>query len=173
MKGLGNQMKNYVKEGQKLPLFGVGPYMISAMTIFTVIGIIIFCFLLKIGMLGDGWALIFRIVGTLFIITGLGIWYSGALRSGVVENIKDNRLKTDGIYGWVRNPMYSGVWILLSGVILMYHNYCLLIVIPVNWLIMTLTLVNTEEKWLENIYGDEYMEYKGRVNRCIPWIPGN
>ena len=29
----------------------------------------------------------------------------------------------------------------------------------------------TEEKWLLDLYGDEYAAYKKRVNRCIPWIP--
>jgi len=32
-------------------------------------------------------------------------------------------------------------------------------------------LINTEEKWLLKVYGDEYAEYKKIVNRCIPWFP--
>ena len=38
---------------------------------------------------------------------------------------------------------------------------------------MTITLINTEEKWLLDIYGDEYEAYKKRVNRCIPWKKGD
>ncbi len=38
-----------------------------------------------------------------------------------------------------------------------------------NWAIITLVLINTEEKWLLNLYGEEYSNYKKRVNRCIPW----
>ena len=30
---------------------------------------------------------------------------------------------------------------------------------------------NGQEKWLLDLYGEEYANYKGRVNRCIPWIP--
>ncbi len=26
-----------------------------------------------------------------------------------------------------------------------------------------------EEKWLLDLYGEEYVEYKKHVNRCIPW----
>ncbi len=44
------------------------------------------------------------------------------------------------------------------------------LILPVlDWLIMTVALINTEEKWLLDLYGDEYASYKKRVNRCIPW----
>ena len=39
----------------------------------------------------------------------------------------------------------------------------------IDWLIITVALINTEEKWLLDLYGDEYAEYKKHVNRCIPW----
>ena len=37
--------------------------------------------------------------------------------------------------------------------------------------IMTIFLKNTEEKWLSELYGQEYLDYCKRVNRCIPWSP--
>ena len=33
----------------------------------------------------------------------------------------------------------------------------------------TVTLKLTEEKWLRNLYGQDYADYMKRVNRCIPW----
>ncbi len=109
--------------------------------------------------------------GTVLIVTGALIWYIGAMRSGMDENITENKLKTDGIYSCVRNPMYSGIWILNIGATLMCHNLWTLIVPVINWLIMTVVLINTEEKWLAGLYGREYEDYKRRVNRCIPWFP--
>ena len=73
--------------------------------------------------------------------------------------------------GWVRNPMYTGWWFLIIGVSFMWHNIWTLPMIFVDWLILTLVLKNTEEKWLFEVYGEEYMIYKKRVNRCIPWFP--
>ena len=35
---------------------------------------------------------------------------------------------------------------------------------------MTLFLIFTEEKWLVDMYGEEYKEYCKKVNRCIPWF---
>ena len=35
-------LKNYMKEGQKLPLFGVGPYIIYGIAMVNIIGIVLF-----------------------------------------------------------------------------------------------------------------------------------
>lgn len=166
-------MKNYVKEGQKLPLFGVGPHIITGLGAVTLAGIILFCYVLKIGILSTPWNIIFRIIGGVLIIIGLAVWYIGALKSDMDESITENKLKTDGIYAWVRNPMYSGWWMLIVGISLMWANAMLLFIIPIDWLILTVALKNTEEKWLLDLYGYEYTEYKRRVNRCIPWFPKN
>ncbi len=164
-------LKNYMKEGQKLPLFGVGPYIIYGIAVVNIVGIVLLCYVLKIGILDESWTLIFRITGILLIVLGIAIWYTGALRSDMDDSITENKLQTKGIYSWVRNPMYSGWWIALSGITLMWHNVWLLIFPIIDWLIMTIALINTEEKWLLDLYGDEYIEYKKNVNRCIPWFP--
>ena len=162
-------LKNYMKEGQKLPMFGVGPYIVYGMGMVTVIGIILLGYVFKIGILDAPWITVFRIVGAVLIALGLIIWYIGALRSDMDESITENKLQTKGIYAWVRNPMYSGWWILMIGITLMWHNVWMLILPAINWCIMTISLINTEEKWLADLYGDEYAEYKKHVNRCIPW----
>ena len=162
-------LKNYMKEGQKLPMFGVGPYIVYGMGMVTVVGIILLGYVFKIGILESSWILIFRIVGAILIALGIAVWYIGALRSDMDESITDNKLQTKGIYAWVRNPMYSGWWILMIGITLMWHNVWMLILPVINWCSMTISLINTEEKWLADLYGDEYAEYKKHVNRCIPW----
>lgn len=164
-------MKNYNKEGQKLPLFGIGPYMIFGMGVVTLMGIVLFGYILKIGVLEAPWIMPFRIVGVLLILSGLLIWFIGAMRSDMDNHIESNKLKTGGIYAWVRNPMYSGWWITFAGITFMWHNVCMLILPLINWIIMTVTLINSEEKWLLNLYGAEYEAYRTRVNRCIPWKP--
>lgn len=163
------KLKNYVKTGQKLPLFGVGPYLIYGIGLLTALVIVLFGYILKIGILDGIWVWVFRSIGGVLMILGAVIWYIGALRSGMDESITENKLKTTGIYSWVRNPMYSGWWIALTGISLMWHNIFLIPVFFLNWAIITLVLINTEEKWLLNLYGEEYSNYKKRVNRCIPW----
>jgi len=162
-------LKNYMKEGQKLPLFGVGPYIVYGMAMVNLIGIILIGHVFKIGILDSPWILIFRIVGGLLIVLGIAVWFIGAVKSDMDEAITENKLQTKGIYAWVRNPMYSGWWIALSGITLMWHNAWMLILPVIDWAIMTIALINTEEKWLLDLYGNEYAEYKKSVNRCIPW----
>ncbi len=162
-------MKNYVKEGQKLPLYGVGPYIVYGMAAVTAVGIVLFSYVFRIGTLSAPWTYIFRITGGFLIVFGAIVWFIGAMRSGMDENIAENKLKTDGIYAWVRNPMYSGWWFMITGISLMWVNVWILITPFINWLIMTIVLKRTEEKWLLDIYGDEYVKYLRRVNRCIPW----
>lgn len=161
-------LKNYIKEDQKLPLFGVGPHIVAAMAAVTIIGIVLFGYVFKIGNVDKPWSVIFRTAGVILIIAGIVIWLISAFCSGMDESIAENKLKTDGIYGLTRNPMYNGWWLMISGITLMWGNAFMLILPFVNRLIMTVILINTEEKWLSDLYGDEYNEYKRKVKRFIP-----
>ena len=100
-------LKNYVKEGQKLPMFGVGPFIVYGMIAVNIIGIILFGYVFKIGILDKPWTVIFRIVGVLLIILGFIVWFIGSLRSDMDASITENRLQTNGIYSWVRNPILT------------------------------------------------------------------
>ena len=152
-------------------MFGVGPYLVGSLGVLTLAGMLLSGNILKSGMLGGLWVILFRVIGTLILLSGLAIWFIGAMKSDMDDSIIENRLQTGGIYAWVRNPMYSGVWYTIIGIGLMCHNWWLIVIQIINWGIMTIVLKNTEEKWLENLYGEEYMEYKSQVNRCIMWFP--
>lgn len=152
-----------------LPIFGIGPWLVAGMALVAVIAIVLFCYVFRFGTIGGIGAWLLRIAGILLMTAGTVIWFIGAVRSDMDNSIKENRLKTDGIYAWVRNPMYSGWWFLMTGVSLMWHNLLLIPVFFINWGIMTCVLRSTEEKWLHDLYGQEYEDYCKRVNRCIPW----
>ena len=108
-------------------------------------------------------------VGAIFIIAGIGIWLSAVFGSRMDKNIIENRLVTTGIYAYVRNPMYSGVMMTCTGIILCCNNIILLVLPFVYWAYMTILMKNTEEKWLLARYGKDYEEYCKKVNRCIPF----
>ena len=48
-----------------------------------------------------------KIIGVLSVIFGLYLNYSAKHISNLFENVSENRLIQDGIYGYVRNPVYS------------------------------------------------------------------
>lgn len=78
---------------------------------------------------------------------------------------------TDGVYSVTRNPAYTGGFLICLGTIFIANNLLLFVVPIICWIYMTIFLINTEEKWLRDLYGQEYMDYCKKVNRCIPWFP--
>lgn len=158
-----------MKERNHLPIFGIGPFLVAGMAIVAAIAVAVFYYVCKIGTFSGFPAILLCALGIVLMIAGIAVWFIGSMRSGMDDNIKENRLKTDGIYAWVRNPMYSGCWLLITGISLMWHNIFLIPVFFINWGIMTIVLKHTEETWLRDLYGQEYEDYCKRVNRCIPW----
>ena len=115
--------------------------------------------------------MVFLIIGIALIIEGIVLFFGADLNGNLQESIKANQLKTGGSYKFVRNPCYCMFLFGCTGALLIYANWILLILPFLFWLEMTIVLKNTEEKWLTNLYGQEYIDYCKRVNRCIPWFP--
>ena len=154
-----------------LPLYGVGPVIVYGQFIFTAITIILTCiFDLRFPVI-SALDIVFKITGILLIVSGLYLDFSAKLKSKLFKNVEDNKLITDGVYSIVRNPVYTGALLACTGAILIANNLILLIVPVICWMYMTLFLIKTEEKWLREFYGEEYVLYCKRVNRCIPWFP--
>ena len=111
------------------------------------------------------------IIGILLIILGVYLWAGALFRSKIDSHIAENRLATTGVYGLVRNPIYSAFMFFCTGALMIAGNLFFLPLFFFYWIFMTVLMKCTEEKWLKNLYGREYEEYCRRVNRCIPWIP--
>ena len=110
------------------------------------------------------------LLGGLLIVFGFIIWLNGAVLSKLDDKINKSQLVTTGVYAWVRNPIYVGITMVLSG-ILFFKNNLLILAIPILfWAILTV-MVKKEEAVLTEVFGNEYLQYKKKVNRCIPWFP--
>lgn len=154
-----------------LPLYGVGPIIIYGQFVFTAISIILtYKFDSKFPTI-NVLNILFKVMGILLISSGLYLDLSAKLKSKLFKSVEDNKLITDGVYSIVRNPVYSGALLACTGVVLIANNLILLFVPVICWLYMTLFLIKTEEKWLKELYGQEYVLYCKKVNRCIPWFP--
>lgn len=156
-------------EKKKLPLYGVGPWYAGGILVLTLIGL----YLDNKGYLESGKleaiALPFRIIGVIFCIIGAVLFYQGFISAKIQKNIKEDKLVTDGIYAYVRNPIYSAAIFFLTGVLFLAENIWLLLLPLLFWAILTFLMMETEEKWLKEKFGQEYINYCKRVNRCIPW----
>ena len=112
----------------------------------------------------------FIIIGILCIVIGIGLWISAVVNSRISKNIKELKLVTTGIFSVVRNPIYSAFMFLCWGICFVFNNLYFLITIPIYWALLTFLVKKTEERWLKDIFGEEYLEYCKRTNRCIPWF---
>ena len=155
---------------EHLPVFGVGPiYVISIMAV-TVAALLLDHFDL-VPDIRLGYDTVFKVIGVVLILMWIPLWYGAAVRTRVGDGVRENRLVTDGVYAWVRNPIYSAFMFLCWGLLVYTGNLCLFVFIPLFWVLLTVMMQNTEEKWLSGLYGREYADYCSRVNRCIPWFP--
>lgn len=160
--------ERYDKNADHLPIYGVGPFYGIGIIALTIVGIALSCLgQLEFGRIPE-MKVPFLVVGILLCIAGFVVWFKGAFR--IDKYIENNELCTDGIYGIVRNPCYSGIMLMCDGALLITGNLALLVLPLLYWLTMTVLMKMTEKKWLYQIYGDKYLEYCKRVNRCIPWL---
>jgi protein-S-isoprenylcysteine O-methyltransferase Ste14 len=76
-------------------------------------------------------------------------------------------LVTDGPYQISRNPMYvSGLFAWLGWTIF-FGSPAVLIGLVFLWLIFTFRVIPGEERQLEALFGDDYLEFKRTVRRWI------
>ena len=160
-----------MKKTNHLPLYGVGPVIIFGQFAFTAISILLTCIFDFQFPITGGISLLCKGIGVLLIACGLYMDISAKFKAKIFASVEENKLITDGIYGIVRNPVYSFALLSCTGAVLIANNLVLLIVPVICWLYMTIFLIHTEEKWLRELYGQEFISYCQRVNRCIPWFP--
>jgi protein-S-isoprenylcysteine O-methyltransferase Ste14 len=82
---------------------------------------------------------------------------------------KTTHLVTDGIYKYIRHPMYSSLLFLTWGTFFKYANLSLLFVAILSSILLYIT-ARLEE--LENIvyFGKQYVEYKKNSYLFIPYV---
>ena len=153
-------------------MYGVGPVYVCCIIFLTIIGIWLSVSHQIPFKQTEVLHIPFVLVGIFLIVMGAVLWFEAVFRSKVDEHIKNNSLVTTGIYAWVRNPIYSAFLMACTGALMLADNLWLLILPLFFWLFLTVLMRCTEEKWLKNLYGQEYVEYCRKVNRCIPWPPG-
>lgn len=158
-----------MKDTNHLPMMGVGPIYGIIIIAVTVAGILLSVF--KVFYIGNAEALKipFVIIGILLAIAGIIFWLCAIFHSKIDAGILNNKLVTNGVYAYVRNPIYSAFLMFCTGAILIANDLWLCVLPVCYWLFLTILMKNTEEKWLENLYGAEYKEYCRHTNRCIPW----
>jgi protein-S-isoprenylcysteine O-methyltransferase Ste14 len=116
----------------------------------------------------------FESLGVLLIIIGLlfdGWSFLGFVKSKTTINpLKPenaNKLVTDRLYRFTRNPMYLGMVFILTGWSFYLGGLSSFLLLPIFILLLTKYQIAPEERILESIFGEEYLRYKTEVRRWI------
>jgi protein-S-isoprenylcysteine O-methyltransferase Ste14 len=113
-----------------------------------------------------------RLLGAIPLALGLVFNLGGARRFQVggtklVPGSESNMVHREGPYRYTRNPMYLGFVLELLGVAFLLGSLSPLAVPPLFAVLIQILFVRNEERWMEQQFGEEYLDYKRTTRRWI------
>ena len=109
-----------------------------------------------------------KLLAAVFLIPANLIIVPAYLSMGIITNIGlpkgKHELRTSGIYGFSRNPMYSS-FIFMNTATFLFLPSILLLVVMLYGMIVHHSIILGEERYLLNEFGEEFKAYKSRVPR--------
>lgn len=90
----------------------------------------------------------------------------------VMRAFKAGKLVTSGVYGMCRHPVYSAWLVFFVPSFALLINSWALLSAPFVMYLLVRALVNKEDIYLEENFGQEYLSYKHKVPAILPygWI---
>lgn len=113
-----------------------------------------------------------RIVGVIITAFGVLVFIMAVAqmkenwRAGVQREDRTS-LVTAGIYSVSRNPAFLGFDLMYIGILFSFFNWCLCVITALALVLFHLQIVNVEEDFLIETFGQEYLEYKKNVFRYL------
>ena len=112
--------------------------------------------------------LISLIIGGTFIILGIQFYIAGIVvfRSFKrMSGIESNKLITNGIYNYSRNPQNVGWGLFILGIAVLGKSLISILLVVFFWIFLHVYIVYIEEPYLEEIFGEEYKKYCDSTSR--------
>jgi protein-S-isoprenylcysteine O-methyltransferase Ste14 len=103
--------------------------------------------------------------GMLLILAGL--WIRTCARQWKIER-GNEELVTDGLYGYIRHPLYVGSWLLGTGICLVLGDPVVIAAFMVLFWLSHGLVICSEETGLAEIFGEQYRAYQREVPAFIP-----
>lgn len=113
-----------------------------------------------------------RIVGAILFIGGFTFGFPalrGMLKAKTSPNPHRpvNALVREATFRFTRNPMYLGMLVSYTGLFIFFRNPWFILFLPfLVWSFTSLVII-PEEKYLEEKFGQDYLDFKSRVHRWI------
>jgi protein-S-isoprenylcysteine O-methyltransferase Ste14 len=106
--------------------------------------------------------------GTALLVAGIYFWLD-AVRL-ISTRFKSGVLITEGVYRFVRNPMYAGFIVFIVPGISLILNDPLIILSSIVMLLVFKMNIHKEEQYLEQRFGHAYRDYMAKVKQIIPCV---
>ena len=112
--------------------------------------------------------------GMFFIVIGLTVGLAALSVNklgtfNIRRDIKEDcTLVKEGVYAYIRHPMYTSVLVSMFGVMLLYFNVLIIGVYVVLVINMLLKMFYEESLW--HCHSEEYLEYTKNTSRLIPKV---
>lgn len=100
----------------------------------------------------------------------LGGWFQRALRRAntpVNPQKPVTSLVVDGPFRYSRNPGYISLAMMYAGIASLANALWAILLLPAALLTIRYGVIEREERYLERIFGEEYLRYKARVRRWL------
>lgn len=111
-------------------------------------------------------------VGAVLIVLGVVLGGPAVLafrraQTPLVPFERSTALVTSGPFRFTRNPMYSGMVLMLLGVATLLGSLGAYLPIPLFVWIIQKNFIEGEERFLTELFGEQYLAYQRRVRRWI------
>lgn len=140
------------------------------------VGLIFFLQLLGLNILPFQRTIEIQITGLLLVLVGVGIGVSARNTLGTnwthateYQIKKNHDLVTDGVYAYIRHPIYVSLMLVYIGFEFILHSY-LFILLGLIMFISAYIQGRKEEKLLQSHFGNKYMSYMKKSKMLIPFI---
>ena len=94
----------------------------------------------------------------------------GRYGDGTIAIKDEHELMTNGVYHYVRNPLYFGALLGRLGLALSFRGYIIGFLMILGFLILFSKRIEIEEAELEEKFGNSFRFYKERTKKLIPYI---
>ncbi|UVJ41891.1 isoprenylcysteine carboxylmethyltransferase family protein [Pseudomonas sp. LS1212] len=114
---------------------------------------------------GSTGAMLEMLLGGVFIVVGLVLLIRGWVQ--VYRANLEGRLATEGVYGLIRHPQYTGIMLAVFGQIIHWPTVVTLLLFPVI-IYAYVRLAKREESALAERFGEVYQAYRQRLPMFFP-----
>ena len=106
------------------------------------------------------------------VIRALTIGLAYIVRGGRDKKVYAKTLVSNGIFAHCRNPLYLGNILIVAGLGVVADSVLFYFIGIPFFVISYVAIINAEENYLSEKFGEEYREYCRKVNRLIPDLSG-